>query len=645
MFRIERFNVLIEIAKRILKFLIPTELRVNLRRTYRQFSVNNKKRKVLSKILSLKSLKSKNSPQYIVSLTSYGKRLYDTAPYTITTLFNQTIQPDRIILWISEDDRKNIGKNLQKLVKKGLEIRCGENLRSYKKLIPAIREFPDDYIITADDDLYYPEDWFKQLIAQHKKYPNKIICHRAHGIKVDSCNNPISYNDWDYCIEPKIYLENTKHSPFSVFPTGGAGTLYPPHCLYKDVTNVDLFIKLAPHADDIWFWAMAVINKDESPYILIENGYSKNLQDVEPEQQINGNALNNYNVVEKGNDKQLKAVIEYFPQLNEVLKKIIPIKENILVSVIVPVYNASQWLERTFNSIVKQTYCNDKIDVIFVDDCSTDNSVEILENLFKNYNGQIKFNLIKHTEKEQGFARNTGIKNSQGDYVYLMDADDEISENCILLLAELAQKYENVDVVQGNTLRIEAIKDGNPVVNPTWDISKYGFPEFVKDELWIKERLGMWIRKDGYIPHSTCNKLIRKKFITDNNLYITKTQAGEDQMWNFFVSKKIQSIAFCNSYTYIYHREHTSVVSQTSDREKAIIPQLELCGTILLNLDWEVAYLQIILVKGLLNIIKDDLDANLNLYRKYFPKFQQINGIINNGFSDIMKRKKSILSI
>ena len=312
--------------KKILKFFIPIKLRTTIRETHARIRVNYKKYKTLSAIPSLKPLKSKNSPQYIVSLTSYGKRLTDTAPCAIITLFNQTVQPDKIILWISEEDKKNIGKFLRKLVKKGLEIRFCENLGPYTKLIPSIREFPDCYIVTADDDIYYPANWFEQLMTEHKKNPTKIICHRVHGINVDSNKKPLSYVDWDFGIEPKTYFENTKHSLSCVFPTGVGGILYPPHCFYKDITNIDLFMKLAPKADDIWFWAMAVLNKKyfgkESPYIVLENGYSKELHEVEPEQQQNGNALMNYNVAESGNDKQLKAVIEYFPQLNEVLANI-----------------------------------------------------------------------------------------------------------------------------------------------------------------------------------------------------------------------------------------------------------------------------------------------------------------------------------
>jgi|GEM_PF-462738 len=293
-----------------------------------------RKQQIIDSLPDIKPVHRVNSPQYIVSLTSYGKRLAATAPYAIATILQQTAPPDKIILYVAHNDKENIPPIMEKLTEKGLEIRFVEDTGSYKKLIYALQEFPDDYIITADDDVFYPKNWFEQLLAEHQKHRKKIICHRAHGIKVDENHNPVPYINWDSCIDPEFYFAHVllsqeqsvpRHLPECVFPTGVAGILYPPHCLYKDITNKELFMKLAPKADDVWFWAMAVINKeyfgDENPYIVVENGYSRNLQDIEPSQAQGENALWSYNSM-GGNDRQLKAVIERYPQIREVLNKI-----------------------------------------------------------------------------------------------------------------------------------------------------------------------------------------------------------------------------------------------------------------------------------------------------------------------------------
>ena len=591
-----------------------------------------KKTQIIDALPDIKPIHSINSPQYIVSLTSDGERLAATASYTIATIFQQTVSPDKIVLWIAYEDKETISAMLKdtssilhRLVEKGLEICYCEDIKSYKKLIPAIENFPNDCIITADDDVFYPKKWLEQLLAEHKKKTNKIICHRAKEIKVDENHNLLSYNCWDFCIKKCE----------SLFPTGIGGILYPPKCFHKNITNKELFMKFAPYADDIWFWAMAVINKeyfgDENPYVVVENGYSRNLQVIEPKQNHGENALWNYNS-QGGNDRQLKAVVEQYPQIREYLKRI---KLGIFpkISVIIPVYNTAEWLERCFVSIIKQMYSNNKIECIFVDDGSIDNSVEILQRLIENYDGKITFKIVKHKENAGlSQTRNTGVENASGEYIFFMDADDEITENALFVLAYLAQKYENVDIVQGNTKTIESIKDGKEVLSPIWDIARYNFPEFVNDRLWIKERLGQWSRRDGYIPHSACNKLIRKNFITSNQLYFNpEHRIGEDQPWLWFVSKKIQSIAFVTSITYIYHRECPVSLSKGYNKDVFISNMLKILQTMLSNLDEEIIDIQLPFINSYFErSIKREFDKDLELRIKWQKEIEMLMKVLES---------------
>jgi hypothetical protein len=313
--------------RRTLLYLLPVNLLVALVRVTTDF--DKKKRRMLQLVPQIKPLEGKNSPRYIVSLTSYGKRLSATAPYTVITLLHQSVKPDKVVLWVGHDDKDNIPEILWELEEKGLELRFCDDLMSYTKIIPSLLEFHEDYIITADDDVYYPENWLERLVTLSEERPNKIICHRAHGIKVDKNRAALPYKKWDRWIEPAAYFalrgrSVPRHRPEAVFPTGVGGVLYPPGCFHKDVADKELFMKLAPRADDIWLWAMAVINKEyfggESPYVVIPGGYSENLQFVEPEQQES--ALWSYNVRKHGNDTQFTAVVEHCPQIKEVLGRI-----------------------------------------------------------------------------------------------------------------------------------------------------------------------------------------------------------------------------------------------------------------------------------------------------------------------------------
>ena len=392
------------------------------------------------------------NPQYIVSLTSYGTRLQSTAPIAIASMLHGNVLPDKIILWVAEEDRQIAEQNnqLQILQEKGLEIRCCEDLKSYKKLIPALQEFPNDFIITADDDLLYPKNWLEQIMEYHKTHPNKIICHRVHEIRVDAEHNLLPYNDWNWCIEPQ---EQER-----IFPTGGAGTLYPPHCLHSDVFNKDLFMKLAPQADDVWFWAMALLNGNS--HVVIKNGYSNSIIDIG----VQNNALQNRNVASGGNDLQLKAVIENYPQIREFLKKIKPFssvyietfqdanfdfelpkmkygQEKGLISVIVPVYNGDRYLIESLNSLLAQTFKN--WEAILVNDGSTDSSGRIIDEYVKR---DSRFKAIHKQNEGTLLTRKIGLENSRGEYIANLDSDDIYESNFFeKMFAKIAET--NVDFV------------------------------------------------------------------------------------------------------------------------------------------------------------------------------------------------------
>lgn len=96
------------------------------------------------------------------------------------------------------------------------------------------------------------------------------------------------------------------------------------------------------------------------------------------------------------------------------------------ISIIIPIYNVAEYVSDCLKSVLQQTYKN--IEIIIVNDCTEDNSMVIIEGLLKESATSIPYKIINHT-RNQGLsvARNTGIKNSTGDYLYFMDSDDEIT--------------------------------------------------------------------------------------------------------------------------------------------------------------------------------------------------------------------------
>ena len=122
------------------------------------------------------------TPKIILSLTTFPDRI-NSVSKTIKTLLNQTLKPDKVILWLASEQfpkkEQELPKDLLELKNFGLDIKWCEDIKSYKKLIPSLIEFPNDIIITFDDDIYYPFDTVEKLYNSYLKNPDCIHTNRA----------------------------------------------------------------------------------------------------------------------------------------------------------------------------------------------------------------------------------------------------------------------------------------------------------------------------------------------------------------------------------------------------------------------------------------------------------------------------------
>ena len=164
------------------------------------------------------SITNENHPKIIVSLTSYGRRV-NTVYYTIISLLRQTLSPDMVILWLDDENWSDdkLPKSLKKLCGYGLTVKYCKDIKSYKKLIPALQQYPDALIVTCDDDIYYRRNMVERLVVAYEENPTNIYAHRAHLITFDSKGKLNSYNNW-----PEE-ISNVQGK--QVFPTSGGGTL------------------------------------------------------------------------------------------------------------------------------------------------------------------------------------------------------------------------------------------------------------------------------------------------------------------------------------------------------------------------------------------------------------------------------------
>lgn len=187
----------------------------------------------------------------VVSLTSIPSRM-PRLHIVIRSLLDQSVRPKKIILWLNEEQKGAIPKALQKLTGDLFEIKFTPLHCSHKKLIHTIPLYPDVPIVTCDDDFIYHPQWLESLYLEHKERRDTVLANHVRTIGYDDQGILLPYKEWRY------HAEGDQSSSL-LLAIGGKGVLYPPYALDERFDKVDLFLKLAPKADDLWFKAMELL--------------------------------------------------------------------------------------------------------------------------------------------------------------------------------------------------------------------------------------------------------------------------------------------------------------------------------------------------------------------------------------------------
>ncbi len=226
----------------------------------------------------------------IVSLTSYPSRI-NRLWLVIESILRQTRKPDRIIVYLSRlqfQNEKSLPKSLLRQKDRGLEIRFVDtDYRSHKKYLFALTDFPEDYLLTIDDDIFYRSTMIENLYTTSLVYPSAVIAQYCTQILWQEQNELLPYSLWEA-------IEEEKNAGFDIFFGSGGGVLFPPHSLHPDVTDWKLSSDLCPTADDVWLNAMCrtnnskvknipgsstflpVINWKDTTLSVINNGMNQN---------------------------------------------------------------------------------------------------------------------------------------------------------------------------------------------------------------------------------------------------------------------------------------------------------------------------------------------------------------------------------
>lgn len=226
---------------------------------------------------------------------------------------------------------------------------------------------------------------------------------------------------------------------------------------------------------------------------------------------------------------------------------------NELISIIVPVYNVKEYLEKCVDSILNQTYKN--IEIILINDGSTDGSKELCDEIAK------KDDRIMVIHKENGGVsetRNIGIDKSKGEYISFVDSDDYITPDfCETLYKALKENNAEISSVKFRMVRENGEKifeEGEDRYNtPSIETKIYEGNEIIKESLLMKS-----------FKSYVCTKLYKKELLQDNKFKVGTNY--EDLLFNYEVMKQANKLAYINKECYFYLKRRNSITATCSEK-------------------------------------------------------------------------------
>ena len=244
---------------------------------------------------------------------------------------------------------------------------------------------------------------------------------------------------------------------------------------------------------------------------------------------------------------------------------------NVKVSVIVPVYNVEKYLKDCLNSVINQTL--EDIEIICVNDGSTDNSLAILEDYAKK-DSRIK--IINQKNKGLSGARNTGMKHVQGEYVLFLDSDDWLNENA---LSELYWSHldDNLDMLFFQTVDYYE-EDGR------YELNQFGGMTAIDDsfegKIFNYKDVASIIFK---IPHSAFNKLYSTSFLQRINASFPEGINYEDLAFFYDVFLKAERVSILKKELLFYRIRENSISTSGGEKSFDIFKSLKLVNNSLKN--------------------------------------------------------------
>lgn len=217
------------------------------------------------------------------------------------------------------------------------------------------------------------------------------------------------------------------------------------------------------------------------------------------------------------------------------------------ISIIIPVYNVQEYLDRCLNSIINQTYKN--IEILLIDDGSTDNSGKICD-LYKDKDKRVS--VIHKKNGGLSDARNVGIKNASGEYLSFVDSDDFVAENFI-------QELHSIITAYSADIAICGYEKGKKDFFSNRRVKKQKNIIFDSEEM-----LEQWHGKHKHIETMAWNKLYKKELFLEHSIEYPVGYYNEDVQTTHLLVEKANRIVITNKKLYYYYQRTNSIIRLVS---------------------------------------------------------------------------------
>lgn len=218
-------------------------------------------------------------------------------------------------------------------------------------------------------------------------------------------------------------------------------------------------------------------------------------------------------------------------------------------SIVIPIYNVENYIENCLRSVVQQKGCD--LECVLVDDGSKDRSMEVVNSFLENYKGNVDFKIVSYGENRgQSVARNTGIKEASGEYLFFLDSDDELAPDAMITFMRYMEKFGRVDFFVGN---FEVVG--------SYAHSGLRSKEFVNSP---QDILFSYMKNEWYVM--PWGKLICREFLLQNNLWFMEGLLNEDELFSFQFAMAASTMVTVKENVYRYIVRSNSLTSNKGER-------------------------------------------------------------------------------